>query len=116
MSSSSMNVRVLGAAATAASRGPSCRRASGASAAAPAPMSAVTTGFSITRVSRIIMRAMTLKIALFAVLLTGPALLAQNQTVRIHAATVLDGSGKTLKNATVVVQGSKITAIETGTA
>ncbi|MCU1385725.1 MAG: amidohydrolase [Acidobacteria bacterium] len=62
------------------------------------------------------MRAMTLKVALFAMLLTAPALLAQNQTVRIHAATVLDGTGKTLRNATVVVQGSKITSIETGNA
>jgi imidazolonepropionase-like amidohydrolase len=60
------------------------------------------------------MRAMRLNAALFAVLLTAPALLAQNQTVRIHAATVLDGTGKTLKNATIVVQGSKITSIETG--
>ena len=60
------------------------------------------------------MRAMKLKAALFAVLLAAPALLAQNQTVRIHAATVLDGTGKTLKNATIVVQGSKITSIETG--
>ena len=36
------------------------------------------------------------------------------QTIRIHAATVLDGTGKTLRNATIVVQGSKITSIETG--
>ena len=60
------------------------------------------------------MRAMILKAALFAVLLAAPALLAQNQTVRIHAATVLDGTGRTLRNATIVVQGSKITSIETG--
>jgi imidazolonepropionase-like amidohydrolase len=60
------------------------------------------------------MRAMKLKAALFAVLLISPALLAQNQTVRIHAATILDGTGKVLKNATIVVQGSKITSIETG--
>ena len=40
------------------------------------------------------MRAMKLNAALFAVLLAAPALLAQNQTVRIHAATVLDGTGK----------------------
>src|SRR2546421_3955495 len=38
---------------------------------------------------------------------SGPAL-------RIHAATVLDGTGKTLRNATIVVQGSKITSIESG--
>jgi imidazolonepropionase-like amidohydrolase len=62
------------------------------------------------------MRAMKWKAALFAALLTAPALLAQNGTVRIHAATVLDGTGRTLKNATIVVQGSKITAIETGNA
>ena len=62
------------------------------------------------------MRAMKLNAALFAVLLAAPALMAQNQTVRIHAATVLDGTGKTLKNATIVVQGSKITSIETGSA
>src|SRR5437867_2931267 len=39
---------------------------------------------------------------------------SQDQTVRIHAATVIDGAGKTLKNATVVVRGSKITSVETG--
>ncbi len=61
------------------------------------------------------MRVMKLKVALFAVLLAAPSLLAQNQTVRIHAATVLDGTGKTLRNATIVVQGSRITSIETGT-
>src|SRR5438876_12303758 len=59
---------------------------------------------------------MRMKAALFATLLASPALLAQSQTVRIHAATVIDGSGKTLRNATVVVQGSKITSIETGNA
>jgi imidazolonepropionase-like amidohydrolase len=62
------------------------------------------------------MRAMKLTAALFAVFLAAPALLAQNPAVRIHAATVLDGAGKTLKNATIVVQGSKITSIETGPA
>ena len=60
------------------------------------------------------MRAMKLKAALFAVVLAAPTLLAQNQTIRIHAATVLDGTGKTLRNVTIVVQGSKITSIETG--
>src|SRR5215471_8133589 len=39
---------------------------------------------------------------------------SQSQTIRIHAATVLDGTGKVLRNATIVVQGSKITAIDTG--
>src|SRR5258708_16916790 len=37
-------------------------------------------------------------------------------TIRIHAATVLDGTGKTLRDTTIVVQGSKITSIETGKA
>jgi imidazolonepropionase-like amidohydrolase len=40
---------------------------------------------------------------------------SQPQTIRIRAATVLDGTGKVLRNATIVVQGSKITAVETGT-
>jgi len=35
-------------------------------------------------------------------------------TIRLHAAEVIDGTGKVLRDATVVVQGSKITAIETG--
>src|SRR3954462_7533171 len=60
------------------------------------------------------MRAMKLQAALFAVLAAAPALLAQDQTVRIHAQTVLDGTGKTLRNATIVVRGSKITSIDTG--
>jgi imidazolonepropionase-like amidohydrolase len=42
--------------------------------------------------------------------------LAQAPANRIHAAALLDGTGKTVRNATVVVQGSKITSIETGTA
>jgi imidazolonepropionase-like amidohydrolase len=41
-------------------------------------------------------------------------LLSQTQTTRIHADVVLDGTGRTVRNATIVVQGSKITAIETG--
>jgi imidazolonepropionase-like amidohydrolase len=64
------------------------------------------------------MRGMKLKTALFAAALSlclAP-LAAQNPTVRIHAATVLDGSGKTLRSATIVVQGSKITSIDTGSA
>src|SRR5437867_1890746 len=59
---------------------------------------------------------MRMKAALFAAVLAAPDLLAQSQTIRIHAATVIDGSGKTLRNATVVVQGSKITSVETGNA
>jgi len=42
------------------------------------------------------------------------ALSAQEQTTRIRAATIIDGTGKVLRNATIVVQGSKITSIETG--
>jgi imidazolonepropionase-like amidohydrolase len=62
------------------------------------------------------MRAMRLHAALFAVFLAAPALVgAQAPAIRVHAATVLDGTGRTLRNATVVVQGSKITAVETGT-
>jgi len=57
-----------------------------------------------------------MKAALFAALLASPALLAQSPTIRIHAATVIDGTGKTLRNATVVVQGSKITSIDAGNA
>src|SRR5262245_43922898 len=65
---------------------------------------------------KIIMRAMRLHAALFTVLLAAPALVAQGPApIRIHAATVLDGTGRTLRNTTVVVQGSKITAVETGT-
>jgi imidazolonepropionase-like amidohydrolase len=39
---------------------------------------------------------------------------AQTSPIRIHAAKVVDGAGKVLTNATVVVQGSKITAVEPG--
>jgi imidazolonepropionase-like amidohydrolase len=61
------------------------------------------------------MRAMRLNAALFALLLAAPSLVAQSPAaVRIRAAQVLDGSGQTLRNATIVVQGSKITSIETG--
>jgi imidazolonepropionase-like amidohydrolase len=35
-------------------------------------------------------------------------------TIRIHAAAVVDGTGKIVRNATVVVRGSKIAAVETG--
>src|SRR2546425_12373424 len=44
---------------------------------------------------------------------TSVALSAQNPTIRIRAAKVVDGTGKTLANATIVVQGSKIVGIET---
>jgi imidazolonepropionase-like amidohydrolase len=59
---------------------------------------------------------MRMKVALFAAVLASPALLAQSQTIRIHAANVVDGSGRMLRNATVVVQGSKITSVEIGNA
>ena len=62
------------------------------------------------------MRRMRLKAALFVFVLATPALLAQPQTIRIHAASLVDGTGKVVRNATVVVQGSKITSIETGNA
>ena len=51
---------------------------------------------------------------LLALLLVPATLLSQDQTVRIHAATVIDGAGKTLRNATIVVRGSKIASIDTG--
>ena len=57
---------------------------------------------------------MRLTAVLAALLATSVTLLAQDQTVRIRAATVIDGAGKTLRNATIVVRGSKITSIETG--
>jgi imidazolonepropionase-like amidohydrolase len=41
---------------------------------------------------------------------------SQTQTIRIHAGTVIDGTGKAVRNATIVVSGSKITAIEAGNA
>src|SRR5262245_65462549 len=60
---------------------------------------------------------MRMKILLFASIAAAAATLAaQDQTIRIRAATILDGTGKVLKNATIVVQGSKITAIDTGNA
>ena len=62
------------------------------------------------------MRAMRVDAALFALVLAAPALAAaQGTPIRVHAATVLDGTGRTLRNTTVVVQGSKITAVEAGT-
>src|SRR5262245_58491104 len=63
---------------------------------------------------------MRMKILLFASIAAAAATLstlsAQDQTIRIRAATILDGTGKVLKNATIVVQGSKITAIDTANA
>ena len=57
---------------------------------------------------------MRLTAALLAAFVCPVALASQTQTLRIHAARVLDGTGKTLTNTTIVVQGSKITSIETG--
>ncbi len=57
---------------------------------------------------------MRINAIVIAVVLAAAGASAQEQTVRIHAARVVDGSGKVVQNATVVVQGSKITAIETG--
>jgi imidazolonepropionase-like amidohydrolase len=62
------------------------------------------------------MRAMRLKAALFVLLMATPSLMAQPAAIRIHAASLLDGTGQVIRNATVIVQGSKITAIETGSA
>jgi imidazolonepropionase-like amidohydrolase len=66
------------------------------------------------------MRAMRSKPASIAAVLAAVFVIAtatvssQTQTIRLRAATVLDGAGKVLRNATIVVQGSKITAVETG--
>ena len=55
--------------------------------------------------------------AVFVVSSGAPAaLIAQDQTVRIHAAMILDGTGGVLRNATIVVQGSTIAAIDTSNA
>jgi imidazolonepropionase-like amidohydrolase len=51
-----------------------------------------------------------------AVLLLPATLRSQDQTIRIHAATIHDGSGKTLRNSTIVIRGSKITSLEAGAA
>jgi imidazolonepropionase-like amidohydrolase len=53
--------------------------------------------------------------SIFVVALTWSctALLAQDQPIRIHAAAVFDGTGKLVRNATIVVRGSKIAAVET---
>jgi imidazolonepropionase-like amidohydrolase len=57
------------------------------------------------------MRMKSIFVAAFAIL--SATLFAQDQPIRIHAATILDGAGKVLHNATIVVRGSKIAAIET---
>jgi imidazolonepropionase-like amidohydrolase len=62
------------------------------------------------------MRPKTAALVAVAVLASVPVF-SQSQTgapIRIHAATVLDGTGKVLRNATIVVQGSKIVSVESG--
>jgi imidazolonepropionase-like amidohydrolase len=54
--------------------------------------------------------------ALAALAVSSIPLSSQTQTIRIHADSLLDGAGQSIRNATVVVQGSKITAIESGNA
>ena len=54
-------------------------------------------------------------VATAALALPAP-LFAQDQRVRIRAAMIVDGTGRVLRNATIVVQGSKITAIDTSNA
>jgi imidazolonepropionase-like amidohydrolase len=57
------------------------------------------------------MRVTAFRAVLLAVLIAPVALSSQDQTVRIRAAKVLDGTGKVLSNVTITVQGSKITSI-----
>ena len=60
------------------------------------------------------MRVTVFRAALLTALIAPVALSSQDQTVRIRAAKVLDGTGKVLSNATITVQGSKITSIGLG--
>jgi imidazolonepropionase-like amidohydrolase len=57
------------------------------------------------------MRFTAFRAVLLAALVAPVALSSQDQTVRIRAAKVLDGTGKVLSNVTITVQGSKITSI-----
>jgi imidazolonepropionase-like amidohydrolase len=67
--------------------------------------------------ARLAVFAVFVAFAVFVVSSGAPAvLIAQDQTVRIHAATILDGTGGVLRNATIVVQGSTIAAIDTSNA
>src|SRR5262249_21043180 len=75
------------------------------------------------RMLRIIIRAMRTTASVLAGIagvcalwVTSVTLSSQAQTIRIHAGTVIDGTGKAIRNATIVVSGSKISAIETGSA
>lgn len=62
------------------------------------------------------MRRMRMNAILVAcIAATAVGLAAQTApVVRIHAAKIVDGTGKVLTNSTIVVQGSKITSIEPG--
>ncbi len=65
------------------------------------------------------MRAMRSKLLVLTAVavMSSVTIRSQSQTgapIRIHAATLLDGTGKVLRNATVVVDGSKIARIESG--
>jgi imidazolonepropionase-like amidohydrolase len=57
------------------------------------------------------MRLPAFRAALLATLIAPVALSSQDQTVRIRATKVLDGTGRVLNNVTIVVQGSTITSI-----
>ena len=57
------------------------------------------------------MQGTAFRTALLTVLIAPVALSWQDQTVRIRATKVLDGTGKVLSNVTITVQGSKITSI-----
>ena len=58
------------------------------------------------------MRTISLQIFASLVLLATTIVQAQQSDLRLRAARVLDGTGQVLANATVVVRGSRITAIE----
>jgi imidazolonepropionase-like amidohydrolase len=58
-------------------------------------------------------RMRIISIAVTAIAAAVVSLAAQDRAIRLHAATILDGSGKTLRNATIVVEGSRIAGIET---
>ena len=64
------------------------------------------------------MRGMRSKLLVFAAVaaFSSVALFSQSQTsgIRIHAATLLDGTGRIVRNATIVVEGSKIARVESG--
>jgi imidazolonepropionase-like amidohydrolase len=59
-----------------------------------------------------LMRARAVNITALWLLLAGVAVHAQQSELRIRAARVLDGTGQIFENATVVVTGSSIAAIE----